>query len=257
MELFNKTVLITGAAGRIGSAIANKVLENGGTVLLTDIDKVRLTGYKDQFSGKFQENIHLIFADITTSDGIENLLSECLTFVPCIDCAIHSAYPKSKGWGTKFEDLNQDNLDNDLSMQLGGAIMFSQKILKYFLEQNAGNLIHISSILGFNAPKFDHYEGTEMHSPIEYSAIKAGIISITKWLAKYYSKKNIRINCISPGGILNNQPESFLNKYKKSCSNIGMLSAEKHISGIVMFLLSDASIAINGQNIIVDDGWSL
>ena len=96
-----------------------------------------------------------------------------------------------------------------------------------------------------------------MTSPIEYSAIKAGIISITKWLAKYYSNKNIRINCISPGGILDNQPESFLNKYKKSCSNIGMLSAEKHISGIVMFLLSDSSLAINGQNIIVDDGWSL
>lgn len=257
MELVNQTVLITGAAGRIGSAVASKVLENGGTVLLTDIDKKKLTCFRDQFLRKYQENIHLIFADITTSEGIENLLDECLQKVPKIDCAIHSAYPTSKGWGTKFEELNQDNLDKDLSMQLGGAIIFSQRILKYFIQQEKGNLIHISSILGFNAPKFDHYEGTEMHSPIEYSAIKAGIISITKWLAKYYSNKNIRVNCISPGGILDKQPESFLNKYKKSCCNIGMLSAEKHISGIVMFLLSDSSFAINGQNIIVDDGWSL
>ena len=107
------------------------------------------------------------------------------------------------------------------------------------------------------APKFDHYEGTDMHSPIEYSAIKAGIISITKWLAKYYSNQNIRVNCVSPGGILDNQPESFLDRYSKSCTNIGMLSAEEHIADTIIFLISDKSSAINGQNIIIDDGWSL
>jgi len=256
LELFNKTVLITGAAGRIGSAIANKVLENGGTVLLTDIDKVRLTGYKDQFSGKLQENIHLIFADITTSDGIENLLSECLTFVPCIDCAIHSAYPKSKGWGTKFEDLNQDNLDNDLSMQLGASILFSQLILKYFKQNGGGSLIHLSSIQGVSSPKFNHYEGTNMTSPIEYSAIKAGIISITKWLAKYYRNSSIRVNCVSPGGILSDQPQVFIDRYRQDCTNIGMLTSDQ-VSGMICFLLSDEAKAINGQNIIVDDGWSL
>ena len=135
--------------------------------------------------------------------------------------------------------------------------MFAKTILRSFSDQGYGNLINISSIQGLNAPKFDHYDGTNMTSPIEYSAIKAGIISITKWLAKYYSNKNIRINCISPGGILDNQPKSFLKKYRSSCSNIGMLSAEQHISDSIVFLLSDASKAINGQNIIIDDGWSL
>ena len=95
-----------------------------------------------------------------------------------------------------------------------------------------------------------------MSSPIEYSAIKAGIISITKWLAKYSFNLGLRVNCISPGGIKNNQNELFLKRYREDCANIGMLSPN-HISGTVVFLLSDQSCAINGQNFIIDDGWSL
>ena len=256
MELLNQTVLITGAAGRIGSAIAIQVIEDGGTVLLTDINKEELINLKDKFLSEDKEKVHLIIADITTSDGIEKLLKECLIKVDRIDSAIHAAYPTSAGWGTKFEDLVQSNLDSDLSMQLGGAIVFSQKILKYFVEQNKGNLIHISSIFGIQPPKFHHYEDTNMSSLIEYSAIKSGIISITRWLAKYYKNQNIRVNCISPGGILDDQPITFLEKYRNSCTNIGMLNAKDLVSTISL-LLSSKSRAINGQNIIIDDGWSL
>ena len=256
MELINQTVLITGAAGRIGSAIATQVIEEGGIVLLTDINREGLIKVKNKFSSKDKEKVHFVVADITTSEGIEKLLKESLIKVKRIDSAIHSAYPKSDGWGEKFEDINQSNLDKDLSMQLGGAIIFSQIILRYFVKQKKGNLIHISSIFGHQSPKFDHYEGTNITSPIEYSAIKSGIISITRWLAKYYKNKNIRVNCISPGGILDNQPISFIKKYRESCTNIGMINAKDLVS-TVSLLLSSNSRAINGQNIIIDDGWSL
>ena len=95
-----------------------------------------------------------------------------------------------------------------------------------------------------------------MTSPIEYTAIKAGVIAITKWLAVYCKNKSIRINCVSPGGILDQQPQSFLEKYRDSCLSKGMLDAEDVI-GTIQFLLSDKSRYINGQNIVVDDGWSL
>ena len=95
-----------------------------------------------------------------------------------------------------------------------------------------------------------------MSSPIEYSAIKSGIISITKWLAKYYSKQGIRINCVSPGGIIDNQPKIFIDKYRKSCNNIGMLLPD-HIAKVVIFLISPEALGITGQNIVIDDGWSL
>ena len=146
--------------------------------------------------------------------------------------------------------------EEDIQNQLGLAIIFSQKIIKYFLRQGNGNLIHISSIQGISAPKFEHYEGTSMCSPIEYSAIKSGIISITKYLSKYYKNKNLRINCISPGGVYSNQPEKFLKNYNKSCNSKGMLNAED-INGTILFLISKNSHYINGQNIVIDDGWSL
>ena len=95
-----------------------------------------------------------------------------------------------------------------------------------------------------------------MHSPIEYSAIKSGIIAISRWLAKRYRQQNIRINCVSLGGILDQQPESFLERYQASCNSKGMLDAQD-IVGAILFLLSEQSSFITGQNIVVDDGWSL
>ena len=96
-----------------------------------------------------------------------------------------------------------------------------------------------------------HRRHPEMSSPIEYAAIKSGIISITRWLAKYYRDCGIRVNCVSPGGIRDAQPASFLEKYHQSCTNIGMLKSEQ-VASAISFLLSPESIAINGQNIIVD-----
>ena len=104
--------------------------------------------------------------------------------------------------------------------------------------------------------RVDHYNNLNMVSPIEYSAIKSGIISITKYLSKYFRKKNIRVNCVSPGGINDNQPKSFRERYKKSCNSKGLLDG-KDISKTILFLLSEESKYINGQNIIVDDGWTL
>jgi len=131
-----------------------------------------------------------------------------------------------------------------------------QRFTQLFIEQGYGNIINISSIQGISAPKFSHYEGTNMDSPIEYTAAKTAIIAMTRYLVKFLKDKNIRINCISPGGILDNQPESFLEKYKDSCINKGMLDSQD-ILGAIKFLISEDSRFINGQNIIVDDGWSL
>ena len=110
--------------------------------------------------------------------------------------------------------------------------------------------------MGVRSPKFENYRGLKMTSPAEYSVIKSGIISLTSYLAKLYKKKNILVNCISPGGIKNNQPNKFIQRYKESCGSKGLLDNEDAI-GSIIFLLSDSSKYINGQNIIVDDGWSL
>ena len=95
-----------------------------------------------------------------------------------------------------------------------------------------------------------------MHSAIEYAAIKSGIISITRWLAKRYRQQNIRVNCISLGGILGQQPKSFLTRQRNSCNSKGMLNV-KDVAGALLCLLSNPYQFVTGQNLVVDDGWSL
>ncbi len=95
-----------------------------------------------------------------------------------------------------------------------------------------------------------------MTTPVEYAAIKSGLIHLTKYMAKYFKGMNIKVNTLSPGGILDAQPESFLNNYKKYCSNKGMLEKED-MTGTLIYLLSDMSQYVNGQNIVVDDGFIL
>ena len=202
------------------------------------------------------DNVSLYLSDLTVTDNLDKFIEKGLGKFGKIDAAVHCAYPTSFQWGTTFENLKSEGLKDDLFNQLGGAILFSQCFIRYFKEQGCGNLVLISSIQGIAAPKFEHYQGTLMVSPIEYSAIKAGIISITKYLAKYCKGQNIRVNCISPGGILDNQPKIFLEKYNSTCSSKGMLDSQD-LNGTIIYLLSSLSQYVNGQNIIIDDGWLL
>jgi len=253
----NKSVfLITGGGGRIGSSLAKKLLEFDSRLIIGEKDILKIKKLKKQIHKKNLKNCFFFHKDLTKINNIKKLIFLGIKKFGKIDGVIYCLYPFSDAWGAKFENLNEKNLKNDLFDQLGIPIIFSQQILKYFSKVKKGNLIHISSIQGIGTPKFEHYKNLKMNSPIEYSAIKAGIISITKYLAKYYKNKNIRINCISPGGIRDDQPEKFVSRYKSSCSSKGLLDSTDVIDTII-FLLSDKSKYINGQNIVVDDGWSL
>ena len=251
--LKNNVVAITGGAGLIGTAFSKAIIKNGGKVIIGDISSDRGQDLQDKLGVD-----KALFVKVNTSDtdSIDNFLEKGKDHFGKIDSAVHCAYPMSEQWGTKFEMLKAEGLKDDLFNQLGGAILFSQRLISFFRKQGYGNLVHISSIQGVSAPKFEHYEGTSMVSPIEYSAIKSGIISITRYLAKYCKNQNIRVNCISPGGILDNQPEVFLNKYNSTCSSKGMMEAQD-LNGTVIYLLSNMSQYVNGQNIIIDDGWIL
>lgn len=248
-----KIILITGGVGRIGSSLARAIVAEGGKVALVDTKESNLNSLIKELG---EDQCLGIISDTSDPKEIQLCINKTIEQFSQIDGAVHCAYPRSEGWGTRFEDLKLEFLKEDLSRQLGGAILFSQRILSFFKKQGHGNLIHVSSIHGVAAPKFEHYLDTSMVSPIEYSAIKSGLIAVTKYLAKYYRNNNIRINCISPGGILEKQPKNFIQKYRDCCNDKGLLDS-RDITGTILFLLSDYSRHINGQNVIVDDGWSL
>ena len=110
---------------------------------------------------------------------------------------------------------------------------------------------------GFKAPRFNIYENTSMTMPVEYAAIKGGLINLTRYLASYLGEYNISVNSISPGGIYNDQPVDFVRKYSEYVLLEKRMAIPSDIVGTVLFLLSNASNYITGQNFIIDGGWSL
>ena len=238
-----KNIVIVGGSGLIGSQIFQK-FEKNKEYNVINIDL------------KNQNKLNFFKGNICSEKSISNVFKKIFKKFKNIYAVVNLSYPKNKNWGKSLENITDKDLKESLFNQLGSSIILAKVISKYFLKQKYGNIIFFSSIQGISAPKFEHYLNTNIVSPIEYSATKAGIINITKYLAKYFKNKNIRVNCISPGGILNNQPKNFLKRYKKSCLSKGMLDS-KDLIGLVEFLVSEKSKYINGQNIIIDDGWSL
>jgi NAD(P)-dependent dehydrogenase (short-subunit alcohol dehydrogenase family) len=248
-----EVVAIVGSMGQIGLALAKKLIDNNYAVLLGDINKEKLNSFKKIYKNS---NVQIFAGNLCETSQIKKFIKFGLKKFGKIDSAVHCSYPKSSQWGRKFESIQDKNIRDDLYNQLGSVIIFCQKIIQVFKKFKRGNLILFSSIYGFKAPRFEIYKGTKINMPIEYSAIKSGIISIASYLAQYLKKKNIRVNCVSPGGILSNQNKTFIKNYKKICNSKGLLDSED-VSDLIIFLLSEKSKYIHGQNLIIDDGWSL
>ena len=121
--------------------------------------------------------------------------------------------------------------------------------------KQAGSIVNIASIYGIVGPDFSVYENTEMTMPAAYAAIKGGLINFTRYLASYAGKHKVRINCVSPGGIFDNQPASFVNSYEKKVP-FGRMGTPADVAPAVAFLLSDESEYITGHNLVIDGGWT-
>ena len=201
-------------------------------------------------------NIDYVNLDITSKTSLQNCIDYLDAKYKKIDALVNNAYPRNKNYGKHFFDVEYDDFKENLGLNLGGYFLTSQQFAKYFYEQGNGNIVNISSIYGVVAPKFEVYNNTNMTMPVEYAAIKSGLIHLTKYMAKYFKGKKIKVNAISPGGIFDSQDNNFLNNYKTECLNKGMLD-KSDIMGTLVYLLSDMSKFVNGQNIIVDDGFTL
>ncbi|PTB31259.1 oxidoreductase [Photobacterium phosphoreum] len=252
--LENKTILIAGAGGLLGSRLVPKIIAQGGKVIAADINIKAMTERLVSL-GVDVHNENLIFIELDIMK--EKNVSELFLNYTDIDGAVNSTYPRNKKYGAHFFDVSLESFNENLSLHLGSAFLFTQQCASYFKKhENPLSLVNISSIYGVVAPKFEIYDNTPMTMPVEYAAIKAAIQHLNKYTVAYINDSRFRINCVSPGGIFDNQPEAFLEAYKKKTHGAGMLDVEEVI-GSVLFLLSEQSRYVTGQNIIVDDGFSL
>jgi len=255
--LKDKVVVITGGAGLIGKEFVKAVIEQNAIAIIADIDEKQGVLACGNLSKELNSaNIDFVKLNITSKQSLESCIEYLDSKYGRIDALVNNAYPRNKNFGRDVFEIEYDDFCQNLNMNLGGYFLSTQQFSKYFYKQGYGNIVMMASIYGVTAPRFEIYRDTGMINAIEYSAIKGGLLHLVKYFAKYFKGKNIRINAISPGGILDNQQEKFLKAYKSHCLNKGMLDT-KDLSGTLIYLLSEMSKYVNGQNIIVDDGWCL
>lgn len=258
--LEDKIIIIAGGLGRIGKKFTESVIENGGFVVIADILEEKYSELKNK---NWHEVSKLDYCnlDITSKTSIVSLIRYVQEKYGKVDAFVNTTYPQTKSLGGLFENLSYEFFCESLNIHLGGYFLCAQQFALFFKNQGYGNIVNVASIQGVVTPKFDTYEGIEiegipMTSEIDYTCNKTAIIAMTKYIAKYFKGANIRCNCISPGGILEEQPELFIKRYRSKCINKGMLDGED-LKSALLFLLSNGSKYVNGQNIIIDDGFTL
>ena len=254
-SLNGKIVVITGGAGLIGKELVKGLAEFGADVIVADVDKNN--GKKVENKLK-QQNLNVVFKylDITKEKSIVNLIKYIKRKYRSIDIWINNAYPRTNDWNKKLEDIKFSSWKKNIDAHLNGYFICCQKICEVMKKQRSGSIINFGSIYGTVGPEFSIYKGINMTVPAPYSAIKGGIINFTKYLASYYGKYNVRVNCVSPGGVYNNQPIKFVRRYNARTPLRRMASKEDIVGGVI-YLVSDASKYVTGHNLIIDGGWTI
>ena len=243
MNLKKKIILVTGGSGLLGKEIIKNINNNNGIAINLDIackDNADKTSF---------------FFDVTNDNSIEKGINKILSFYGKIDGLVNNAYPRTDDWGNKFEEVSNNAFNKNIEMQLSQVFAVSKPVLEIMKNQKSGSLVNIASIYGIVANDFSVYEGTDLTSPVAYSAVKGGLINLNRYFASYFGKYNVRSNCVSPGGIYNDQDIKFVEQYKNKVPMKRMGNPED-ISPIISFLLSDNANYITGQNIAVDGGWT-
>lgn len=256
IKLTDFVVVVTGGAGLIGQSFVRRLLEEDAQVIIAEKDCSRAENFLASLDEEKKRHCSFIEMDITSTQDVVRTIDYVHSKFGKINGLINNAYPRNKSYGADFYDVNYDNFCENISFNIGGYFLCCQKFSNYFEKQGSGNIVNIASIYGVCAPRFEIYNDLLMTMPVEYAAIKSAIIHLTKYIAKYLKGKNIRVNSLSPGGIQDNHQMEFLASYGKQCLNKGMLDPQD-LCGTLVFLLSDESKYINGQNLVVDDGFTL
>ena len=208
-RLQDKVIFVPGGKGLLGKAIAQQIQQDGGICIAGEKD-----AKDDLDKGEIQ-------CDVTTPATVTQALEKIISKYGRLDGLANTAYPRTGDWGKKFEDINLDSWKANVDMQMNSVFFMCQQALQFMKKAGSGSVVNIASIYGMVAPDFSVYEGTNLTMPAAYSAIKGGIINLTKYLAAYFGPDNIRVNCVSPGGIFDNQAESFVSNYEKRFRCVG------------------------------------
>jgi NAD(P)-dependent dehydrogenase (short-subunit alcohol dehydrogenase family) len=267
-DLTDRVAVITGGAGLLGRQHATAIAEAGGIPVLLDIQTEKLDKAQIELKERgAQAEIRTV--DITQPKEVERVTSDILKKLGRLDILINNAAIDSKVTadglgpsGSRLENFSLEQWNLELAVGLTGAFLCAKTMGGEMANRRGGVILNICSDLAVIAPDQNLYrqegmaEDRQPVKPVTYSVIKTGLVGLTRYLATYWADKNVRVNALSPGGMFNGQSEEFVKKFSKRVP-LGRMAQPGEYKAAVLFLVSDASSYMTGNNLIIDGGRSV
>lgn len=262
-EIFNlkgKVALVTGGVGILGREYCQALAEFGATVILADLDAETCRKTAEKISADTGAEVEGYAVDLSSEQSLKNFTAKVLKKYQDIDILINNAGAKSDNFFAPLESFPLEDWNQVMNVNVTAMFLMAREIGSKMAERGKGSIINVSSIYGVVAPDQRIYEGSwyeelggAINTPLIYSASKGAVISMTKYLATYWGAKGVRTNTITPGGVTSGQNSTFSEKYSARVP-MGRMAVKSDMVGAILFLASEASSYVNGQNIIVDGG---
>ena len=255
-SLKDKVAFIVGGEGLIGKEITKAISSYGAKTIVLDII--------GQDQGDY-ENINFIYFNCSNFENIESGLNAIIDDFGCPDIFVNCSYPRTENWGkSSFQEISLKSFRKNVDIHMNSYAWLAKIIADEMSKQNnGGTIIQFGSTYGVLGQDLTVYEGTDMKENMAYATIKGGITNLTRQMASYYGKYNIRINTICPGGIsghvagkTDTQNPTFVKQYSQK-TPLKRLGKPEEIASTVLFLASDAASYITGATIMVDGGWAI
>ena len=266
-DLTGRVAVVTGGVGLLGAEFCRTLAEAGATVAVVDLNESAAQEMADTLTTSRYQSL-AVPTDITQPDSVNSMVEIVLSAFRRLDILVNSAAldPKFDPVAIQtgitpgaFEDYPLDQWNAALNVNLTGMFLVTQACVKQMLAQDMkGSIINICSTYGLNGPDQRIYinDGERVaFKPVYYTVTKAGVLGFTKYLASYYAGTEIRVNALTPGGVFNNHEDYFVKNYSAK-TILGRMAKKDEMNGALLFLASDASSYMTGNNLIVDGGWT-
>ncbi|MDQ2690630.1 MAG: SDR family oxidoreductase [Chloroflexota bacterium] len=266
-DLTGRVAAVTGGVGLLGAEFCRTLAEAGAAVAVIDLNEAASQAVADTLTKGGYKALALP-TDITHPESVRAAVEKILSELGRLDVLVNSAAldpkfdPDAVNKGITpgaFEDYPLDLWNSALNVNLTGMFLMTQACVKPMLDQGRkGSIINICSTYGLNGPDQRIYirEGKRVaFKPVYYTVTKAGVMGFTKYLAAYYAGTNIRVNALTPGGVFNNHEDYFVQNYSAK-TILGRMAKKDEMNGALLFLASDASSYMTGNNLVVDGGWT-
>ena len=256
-NLKGRQALITGAAGGLGQIFAETLAELGADLILVDLHGTNLEDLADRLIKGWGISVKNIYCDLENQNQRSAIIKQVTNSKGDLNILVNNAAlvgaSDLEGWSVPFEDQSIDTWRRATEINLTAVFDLCQGLLPLMKNAMGANIVNIASIYGSYGPDWSLYKDTEMGNPAAYAATKGGLIQFTRWLATTISPA-VRVNAISPGGVLRNQPKSFQNRYESRVP-LARMASEQDFKRALAYLSSDLSAYVTGHILEVNGGW--